>query len=219
MLVDEQGRPIDENGNLIDENGNTIEGGKGPEETGGGTGGKAGKTFTQEEVNRLLKAEKESSKKSLLKELGVEEVKTAKEGLEKYKEILDKDKSETEKANELAAQAAKDKAEAVARAAEAEAKVELLVAGCKAEFLEDVIILALRRVSDDKDLATVVKEMKEETKYSTFFGGDDSGSGDRGTGGGSGYRKPGGDDKKGSFGAKLAESSANSVGKNPYFNN
>lgn len=45
-----------------------------------------------------MKTEKESAKKALLKELGVEDAKSAKEGLAKYKEILDKDKSAAEKA-------------------------------------------------------------------------------------------------------------------------
>ena len=71
--------------------GGDPEGGEGGQ--GEGTGGKSGKTFTQEEVNRLMKAEKESAKKALLKELGVEDAKSAKEGLAKYKEILDKDKT------------------------------------------------------------------------------------------------------------------------------
>lgn len=82
-----------------------------------GTGDKSGKTFTQEEVNRLLKAEKESAKKGLLKELGVEDAKSAKEGLAKYKEIMDKDKSEADKAKESLGTEAKARKGAEARAA------------------------------------------------------------------------------------------------------
>lgn len=69
------------------------EGGQGNQ----GTGNQSGKTFTQEDVNALLKKEKESAKKALLKELGVEDAKSAKEGLEKYKEILEKDKTDAQK--------------------------------------------------------------------------------------------------------------------------
>ena len=184
-----------------------------------GTGNQSGKTFTQEDVNALLKKEKESAKKALLKELGVEDAKSAKDGLAKYKEILEKDKTETQKAQDTATAAEKAKQEAEKRALLAEAKVEVLSAGCKPEYLEDVITLALRKVSDDKDLATVVKEMKDESKYSAFFGESDSGSGDSGTGGGAGFKRKESSDTKGSLGSRLGAQVVNNTTKNPYFNN
>lgn len=191
------------------------EGGEG----GQGTGGQSGKTFTQEDVNRLLKNEKESAKKALLKELGVEDAKSAKEGLAKYKEILDKDKTAAEKAGENLVAETKAKQEAEKRALLAEAKVEVLSAGCKPDYLEDVITLAMTKVSDDKDLATVVKEMKEGSRYSAFFGEFDDGSGDKGTGGGSGFKKKQEPDKKGGLGSRLGAQATTNNSKNPYFNN
>lgn len=183
-----------------------------------GTGTQSGKTFTQEEVNSMMRKEKESAKKALLRELGVEDAKTAKEGLAKYREILDKDKTAAEKAGEDLAAANKAKQDAEERAILAEAKVEVLSVGCKPECVDDVIVLALKKVSDDKDLKAVVKEMKKDSKYSSFFGESDSGSGDHGTGGGSGYRKNPAGDKKGSIGAKLGQQAGKTVA-NPYFKN
>lgn len=201
--------------------GGDPEGGEGG--AGGGTNkstsNQSGKTFTQEDVNALLKKEKESAKKALLKELGVEDAKSAKDGLAKYKEILEKDKTETQKAQDTATAAEKAKQEAEKRAILAEAKVEVLSAGCKPEYLEDVITLALKKVSDDKDLSTVVKEMKEESKYSAFFGESDSGLGDKGTGGGAGFKRKEGSDKKGDLGSRLGAQAINNTKKNPYFNN
>lgn len=197
--------------------GGDPEGGEGG--SGEGTGGKSGKTFTQEEVNRLMKAEKESAKKALLKELGVEDAKSAKDGLAEYKKILDKDKTDAQKAQDDLAAETKAKTEAEKRALLAEAKVEVLSAGCKPEYLDDVITLAMTKVSDDKDLATVVKEMKEDTKYLAFFGESDSGSGDKGTGGGAGFKRKEGSDKKGGLGSRLGAQVANNTTKNPYFNN
>ena len=191
------------------------EGGQGNQ----GTGNQSGKTFTQEDVNALLKKEKESAKKALLKDLGVEDAKSAKEGLAKYKEILEKDKTETQKAQDTANAAEKAKQKAEKRAILAEAKVEVLSAGCKPEYLEDVITLALRKVSDDKDLSAVVKEMKGEPKYSTFFEESNSGSGDKGTGGGAGFKRKEGSDKKSGLGSRLGAQVANNTVKNPYFNN
>lgn len=195
------------------------EGGEGGSQEDQGTGGKSGKTFTQEEVNRLMKAEKESAKKALLKELGVEDAKTAKEGLAKYREILDKDKTDADKAKEDLAAETKAKGEAEKRALLAEAKVEVLSAGCNPEYLDDVITLAMKKVTDEKDLATVVKEMKEDQKYKAFFVAGGSGSEDHGTGGGGGYRRKQDSDKKGSLGSRLGEQRAKSNAKNPYFNN
>lgn len=198
----------EKNGNLENSNG-----------TNEGTGEPSGKTFTQEEVNRLLKAEKESAKKSLLKELGVEDAKTAKDGLARYKEILDKDKTDAEKAKDSLAAETKAKGEAEKRAALAEAKVEILSAGCKPDYLEDVITLAMSRVSEEKNLSSVVKEMKESPKYKAFFGSGDFGSGDHGTGGGNGYRRKQDPEKRGSLGSRLGEQVAKTTVKNPYFNN
>ena len=203
--------------------GTGSEGGNGgnpnPEDGAGGqgTGGKPGTTFTQEDVNRLLKKERESAQKNLLKELGVEDAKSAKEGLAAYKKIVDKDKTDAQKAQEDLAAETKAKTEAEKRALLAEAKVEVLSAGCKPEYLDDVITLALTRVSDNKDLAAVVKEMKADAKYGAFFGESGSGAGDHGTGGGSGYRK-GGSGKAGELGSRLGAQATNGT-KNPYFNN
>lgn len=179
---------------------------------------KGGKTFTQEDVNRLLKAEKEAAKKSLLKELGVDDAKTAKEGLARYREILDKDKTDAEKAKEGLAAETKAKGEAEKRALLAEAKVEALSAGCNPLYLDDLITLAMGRVTEDKDLSSVIKEMKEDQKYKTFFGTDHDPE-DHGTGGGGGYRRKPSSDKKGSLGSRLGEQAAKTAGKNPYFNN
>lgn len=198
---------------------NTQTGGSEGGEGGQGTGGQSGKTFTQEDVNRLLKNEKESAKKALLKELGVEDAKSAKEGLAKYKEILDKDKTAAEKTGENLAAETKAKQEAEKRALLAEAKVEVLSAGCKPDYLDDVITLAMTKVSDDKDLAAVVKEMKEGSRYSAFFGEFDGGSGDKGTGGGSGFKKKQEPDKKGGLGSRLGAQATTNNSKNPYFNN
>lgn len=194
--------------------GNTGEGDPGKQGGGAeGTGSESGKTFTQSDVNRMLKAEKEAAKKALLKELGVEDAKSAKDGLAKYKEILEKDKTEGQKATEALSTETKAKEAAEARAVLAEAKVEVLSAGCRPEYLDDVITLAMARVTDDKDIKAVVADMKKDSKYAAFFGGSD---GDHGTGGGSGYQRQGGSGEPGSLGKRLGTRTGPTT--NPYFN-
>ena len=50
------------------------------------------KTFTQEDVNNLVAKESKKAMEKLLRELGVEDMKSAKEGLKKFKEIQSKQK-------------------------------------------------------------------------------------------------------------------------------
>lgn len=178
---------------------------------GEGTGGESGKTFTQSDVNAMLKREKEAAKKALLKELGMEDVKSAKDGLAKYKEILEKDKTDGQKATEALSTSEQARKEAEAKAALAEAKVEILSAGCNPDYLEDVITLAMARVTEDKDVKAVVADMKKDAKYAAFF----NPSGDHGTGGGSGYQRQGGGGEPGALGKRLAGKTQDQ--KNPYF--
>lgn len=180
------------------------------------TGAEPGKTFTQNDVNALLKREKESAKKALLKELGVEDAKSAKEGLAKYKELLERDQSEGEKAKTALSESEKAKSQAEARAALAEAKVEVLSSGCRPEYLDDVITLAMNRVSEDKDVKSVVEDMKKDPKYAAFFTAPNGGSG---TGGGGGYQRQGGaggSGEPGALGKRLAATSSKPK-SNPYF--
>ena len=200
-----------------DPNGEDPKGGD-PRNNPPGEQNRGARTFTQEEVNRMMRDEKESAKKSLLRELGVDDAKTAKEGLAKYREILDKDKTDAERAKEGLAAETKAKGEAERRALLAEAKVEALSAGCNPTYLDDLITLATSRVTEDKDLSAVIKEMKGDQKYKTFFGTDHEPE-DKGTGGGGGYRRKQGSDKKSSLGSRLGEQAAKSAVKNPYFNN
>lgn len=142
-----------------------------------------GKTFTQAEVNRMMKAEKESGRRSILKELGVEDVKGTKEALEKYQKYLDSQKSDLEKANENLNETQAKLTSAENRANKAEFCLKAI-----AEFeanpksVDDLVAIAMTKVTDDKDIATVLKEMKENEAYNGFFTKSGSSSGSSGTG-------------------------------------
>jgi len=56
-----------------------------------------GKTFTQEDVNALISRESKKAIEKVLKDLGVENVDNAKEGLAKLKEFQDGQKTDNEK--------------------------------------------------------------------------------------------------------------------------
>lgn len=126
------------------------------------------KTFTQEEVNRMMAKEKREGKLSVLKELGVEDVKNAKEGLKKYQEYLDAQKTEAQRAQEEAQRLAEEKAELEKKALMADIQVSALKSGIKADFLDDAIILAQNKKTDNTTYEDIFNELKQT--YPNFAG-------------------------------------------------
>lgn len=132
----------------------------------------AGKTFTQEEVSVLAAKEKKQGRAAVLRELGIDP--EDKNAIKRYSQLIkDNQTKEEQLSNELnAANTAKDEAEA--RASAAEMKLAAIQKGVNPKFVDDVIILAQSKVTDDKPIDKVLDEMK--TTYPTFFG-EDGGSG------------------------------------------
>lgn len=126
------------------------------------------KTFTQEEVNRMMAKEKREGKLSVLKELGVEDVKNAKDGLKRYQDYLDSQKTEAEKAQAEVQRLAQEKAELEEKARMADIQVAALKNGIKADFLEDAIILAQNKKTDDMTYDDIFNELKQS--YPSFAG-------------------------------------------------
>lgn len=168
------------------------------------------KTFTQEEVNRLLANEKRQGRQAALKALGLDP--SDKNAEKNAKAILDAQKTENER-NAEAIQAEKDaRTEAEKKAEAAERKLLVLNSGCKKEYLDEVTALAAVKVSDDTDFEMALKSVKE--KCASFFEDDN----DTGTGSGQGHARHDKNNKPGSLGARLAQNivSANTK-ENPYF--
>jgi len=179
-----------------------------------------GKTFTQSEVSNMMTREKNEGKRSVLKALGFKSEDEAKEAIEKYNKYLEDQKSESEKQAEALNKANDEKAEAIKRAKAAEDKVACYNSGIESEYIDDVLAIASTKVSDEKDLVAVLKEMKEDKKYESFFVKDSSSGSKHGTGSNPGH---GGSDNDGKddLGKRLAEQRMNStaaIAKSNYFN-
>lgn len=129
----------------------------------------SGKTFTQEDVNRMMAAEKEQGRRSILKELGVEDITSAKEGLQKYQEYLNSQKTELQQAQDNQAKLQSEYASAIARANHAENCIAALRAGANSESLDDLVTIAATKVSDTKSFEAVISEMKSNSAYAGFF--------------------------------------------------
>ena len=176
-----------------------------------GTGG-SDKTFTQEDVNKLLAREKRKGKASVLKELGLNP--EDKDAIANLKKILGEHQTDSEKKdNEL--KAAQDTAsKETNRANKAEQKLKVLMAGCKKDFVDEVTAMALAKADEDTDFDAALEAVKK--KMAACFDEEEEDQ-DKGTGRGQGHKKQK-NTKPGSFGASLAEGLATNT-TNPYFKN
>ena len=174
-----------------------------PDEGAGGTnteGASTGKTFTQEDVNRMMAEEKRQGRASVLKELGFEDEASAKDTVSKYQKSLDDQKTDIQKAQEAAAAALKEKAETEAAAQLLQRKLDALTKGVSPEFLDDALAIAVGKITDKDDLGKVLDGMKE--RYPMFFTSN-GGSGSSGTGTAPGNKKAGQAEK--GIGTRLGE--------------
>lgn len=175
----------------------------------------SGATFSQADLNRIGAQEKANGKKSMLKELGFEDEKSAKEAMTKFKEWQASQKSEAEKIQDKINAATTAQTAAETRAQAAENKLEIIKAGGSAKFVDDIMALISVRVNDSTDFNKALEAVKKD--HPSFFGAD-SNSGDSGTGGGLNRQNNSKGKSEESIGKRLAQNRIKNTAKNPYFN-
>lgn len=168
------------------------------------------KTFTQSQVNAMMSREKKQGRQAALNALGFKTEDDAKKAIALLNALQDSQKSEEEKLNEKINNQKNDLSEAVKRAIVAENKLSCISANVKKEAIDDVLAIASTKISDEKDLESVLEEMKKDTKYSSFFECTK-----QGTGSNPGHSKQ--NDGVEKMGARLAKSSAPIEKKSTYF--
>lgn len=136
--------------------GNT-DGGEGNTDGGEGKGEEA-KTFTQEELDKIVKERVARAKKD----------QPSKEELEAFKQWQESQKTEEEKKNEALTNAETARVAAEERALLAETKVTCLSKGVVATSVDDVVILAKAMVNDDLTMEQAIDKVLE--KYPSFKG-------------------------------------------------
>lgn len=141
------------------------------------------KTFTQKQVNQMMAREKKQGRASVFQELGINP--NDAKALAMIKALMDSTKTDEQKAQGQQAQADAKVAEAEQKAMVAEAKAEAMQFGAQAQYVDDVVTLAISKMSDNTDLKTILGELK--TKYPVWFtegdnDGDDKGAGSQATG-------------------------------------
>lgn len=159
---------IEENEGVEDQNNTEGESGKSSDDKSGkdDKGSKSGKTFTQDQVNRMMTREKNQGRNAVYKELGIDpkDSKT----ISMFKAFIESQKTDEQKASEKEAENQSKVNEAEKRAQVAEAKAEAMMLGVKSQYVEDIVTLALAKMTEDSDLKTIIGEFK--TKYPVWFG-------------------------------------------------
>lgn len=134
----------------------------------GKSGGKKsdGKTFTQDQVNKMMTREKNQGRNAVYKELGIDPKDD--KMVKMFKAFIESQKTDDQKAAEKESENQTKLNEATQRAIIAEAKAEAMMLGVKSQYVDDIVTLALAKMDDDSDMKTIIGEFK--TKYSVWFG-------------------------------------------------
>lgn len=190
---------------------------------GSNKGGKSEKTFTQDQVNRMMTREKNQGRNAVYKELGIDPKDT--KTVAQFKAFIESQKTEEQKAAEKESADKAKQAESEHRVAVAEAKAEAMMMGVKPQYVEDAVTLVLAKLGEDTDVKTLLGELK--TKYPIWFGESDdeddkgakSKTGQKGTGSSVKQAEKGG--KKGEaekgLGARLAAQRKSGAKKSSYW--
>lgn len=159
---------MEENENVEDQNDNKDDSGKPNDDKSGkdDKSSKSGKTFTQDQVTKMMTREKNQGRNAVYKELGIDPKDT--KAINMFKAFMESQKTDEQKAAEKDVENQSKMNEAEKRAQVAEAKAEAMMLGVKTQYVDDVVTLALAKMTEDSDLKTIIGEFK--TKYPVWFG-------------------------------------------------
>ena len=220
----------DEESKGADNQDNKDEAGKSCSDDKGETGSEnkddksTGKTFTQDQVTKMMTKEKNQGRAAALNELGIDPKDTKMVAM--VKAMIDSQKTDDEKNAEKQSEEAAKIAEANQRAIIAEAKAEAMQLGVKTQFVEDAVTLSLAKMTEDADLKTLIGELK--AKYPVWFGKSDesddkadkkSKAGKKGTGSSVKSDKGKKEDEEKGLGARLAAQRKSNTAKSSYWGN
>ena len=135
------------------------------------------KTFTQKDVNNLVARESKSAQEKLLKDLGIEDFENAKDGLKKFQEWQESQKTEAEKQAEALEKASSQLSEKEALISRLEAEKQALIQGVNAESIDDVILLAQAKVNEETTIEKAIETVI--TQYPHFKNMAEENSGER----------------------------------------
>lgn len=124
------------------------------------------KSFSQEDVNAIAAKEAKKAQEKLLRQLGVTDLESAKDGLTKFKEIQDAQKTEAEKNSERLKELRSNNKSLETQVKDYQAQLAALKADVNPDSVEDVVVLASKLVSDDVSIEDAIGEVVK--KYPNF---------------------------------------------------
>ncbi len=127
------------------------------------------KMVPQSDVNNLIAKNTKAAKESIFKELGIEDFENAKEGMEKFREWKESQKTEQDKLNEKLSTFESQIGEKDATISDLQAENAAIKSGITDEKnLKAVITLAKTQVSDEVSIEDAIKQVVED--YPQFAG-------------------------------------------------
>src|SRR5690606_25720975 len=125
-----------------------------------------GKPFTQEDVNNIVAREVKKAQEKFLRQLGVEDFNSAKEGMQRFREWQESQKTEAEKQAEQLQKLQEQSQTLAAENEQLKAKLAAVQVGVDPNSIDDVVVLAKNYLSDDVDLNAAIGKVLE--KYPHF---------------------------------------------------
>lgn len=112
---------------------------------------------------------KDTAISEFLKSLGVEDADSLKGIVTKHKEDEQKNMTEIEKKDGVIKETTKQLADEKKERIKAQAAVEAMKMNANPKTVDDLVILIMAKVTQDKDVATVIKEIKESDTGKLYF--------------------------------------------------
>lgn len=126
------------------------------------------KMFSQAQVNHMMANEKKQGRAAAFNEMGINlSDPNAANMINMFKAFVSSMKTDEQKAQEHTAAQQIALAESQSKLQRAELKAEALQLGANPEFVDDIVTIAVSKMSDKTDAKTVIGELK--TKYSVWF--------------------------------------------------